>query len=416
MRIIKLTAENVKRLKAVEITPDGDVVVIAGRNGQGKSSVLDSIWYALEGGTALKGTKRPLRDGEDHGAITLDLGDIVVTRTFTGNGTSLTVSNADGSATFNSPQKMLDKLIGSLSFDPLGFTQMDEKTQLATLVDLVELPFDLDEMADKRQTLYAHRTEAGRELKALQGQLAALAAPDDDTPTEEVSATTILDEQNAHMRLVENYQAAQERVAALVSDRTEMAAAVAALEAELDAARDTLAQDDLAIAAAKEAAEALEAPPEVDFHERLAGVEDTNRRVREAKSYAETAGVVERIAHTIAAFTEGIELLDKEKESALSAATLPIDGLSFDDSGVTYNGIPFSQCSSAEQLRVSMAMAMALNPEIRVIRIMDGSLLDSENMGLIAEMAAEKDYQVWAEVVDESGKVGITIEDGEVVG
>ena len=47
MKIVKLTAENFKRLEAVEITPDGNTVLISGRNGQGKSSVLDSILAAL---------------------------------------------------------------------------------------------------------------------------------------------------------------------------------------------------------------------------------------------------------------------------------------------------------------------------------------------------------------------------------
>ena len=37
MKIIELQAENVKRLKAVEITPDGTLQVIGGKNAQGKS-------------------------------------------------------------------------------------------------------------------------------------------------------------------------------------------------------------------------------------------------------------------------------------------------------------------------------------------------------------------------------------------
>jgi hypothetical protein len=69
--------------------------------------------------------------------------------------------------------------------------------------------------------------------------------------------------------------------------------------------------------------------------------------------------------------------LDEKKADAIAAAKMPIDGLAFDDSGVTYRGVPFKQCSAAEQLRVSLAMAMAMNPKIRVVRITDGSLLDS---------------------------------------
>ena len=100
---------------------------------------------------------------------------------------------------------------------------------------------------------------------------------------------------------------------------------------------------------------------------------------------------------------------------AVAAAHMPIEGLAFDDEGVTYNGLPFRQCSASEQLRVSVAMCMAVNPTVRVIRITDGSLLDSDSLALIAEMAGANDFQVWCEVVDESGQLGITIEDGSVV-
>src|ERR1035441_8426583 len=77
-KIIKLTSENVKRLQAVEITPDGNVVVIGGKNGAGKSSVLDSIEYALGGDTA---DRMPVRRGEEKAKIVLDLGEIIVKRT-----------------------------------------------------------------------------------------------------------------------------------------------------------------------------------------------------------------------------------------------------------------------------------------------------------------------------------------------
>ena len=95
---------------------------------------------------------------------------------------------------------------------------------------------------------------------------------------------------------------------------------------------------------------------------------------------------------------------------------MPVEGLGFDDSGVTFNGVPFTQSSAAEQLRVSVAMAMALNPDIRVIRITDGSLLDSTSMAIIEELAREHDFQAWVEVIAEPGEgVGFEIHDGEVV-
>jgi hypothetical protein len=112
--------------------------------------------------------------------------------------------------------------------------------------------------------------------------------------------------------------------------------------------------------------------------------------------------------------TNKLSTISDNKEKLISEAKLPIKGLSIDIDGVTFDGIPFTQLSSAEQLKVSLAIAMATNPELRVIRIMDGSLLDSENMKVINQMAKDEDYQIWVERVEDSGKVGILIEDGEV--
>jgi len=93
---------------------------------------------------------------------------------------------------------------------------------------------------------------------------------------------------------------------------------------------------------------------------------------------------------------------------------MPVDGLGFGDGIVTLNDLPFEQASDAERLRVSIAIAMATNPKLRVIRIRDGSLLDEDSMKMIAEMAKDGDFQYWIERVDSTGTVGIVLEDGEV--
>ena len=80
MRIVQFHAENFKRLGLVEITPEGNLVTIGGKNGQGKSSVLDAIFVALKGRAVAP--PKPIRAGEERCVIQLDLGDLVVTRTF----------------------------------------------------------------------------------------------------------------------------------------------------------------------------------------------------------------------------------------------------------------------------------------------------------------------------------------------
>ncbi|MCR4294647.1 MAG: AAA family ATPase, partial [Elusimicrobia bacterium] len=170
MKIVRLSTENVKRLSAVHITPDGSMVVIGGENGAGKTSVLDSIWYALGGKGALPG--QPVRKGEKRAKVTLDLGEMIVVRTITPDGGgSLKVTSKEG-ATFPSPQTMLDKLVGILSFDPLAFARLPAKEQAETLRKLAGLDFAAQD--GQRRTLYEQRTEVNRDVSRLDAQLAGL--------------------------------------------------------------------------------------------------------------------------------------------------------------------------------------------------------------------------------------------------
>ena len=402
MKIISLRAENVKRLRAVEITPDGNTVVIAGRNAQGKSSVLDAIWMALAGGSGAKETSRPIRDGETKASVVLDLGDLTVTRKWTAAGTTLEVAAQDG-ARYPSPQTVLDGLIGRLSFDPLAFAQQDPKGQLATLLSVVELPFDPVMLDEDRALVFGKRTDANRELKRLEAQVTGVAEVPAGTPDVEVSAADLIAELQAAIDgarargdVISQYVAAVANEKRLADDHKEAVEVAANLLERGN--RLPVAVDPAPIQA------------------RLLAIDETNAAVRFKVEKARLTVERDKALQQSAALTAKLETIDKKKADAIAAAKMPLDGLSFDADGVLYQGVPFSQSSSAERLRVGIAMAMALNPKIRVIRITDGSLLDSENMALIEEMAGEHDFQIWIERVDETGTVGITIEDGQVVG
>ncbi len=407
MKIIQLTAEHVKRLSAVDITPAEHMQVIGGRNAQGKTSVLDALWLALGGGAASKGTSRPIRDGEESATVRLDLGDLVVTRTWRGDKTTLTVTSADG-AKYSSPQGILDALVGRLSFDPLAFTHLSSRDQVSALLDLVDLPFDPADLDRRRGALFDERTAIGREGKTAEGHLASLPTVPDDTPDVEVSTADLFTE----LREAQAQRAERDRLWGSVNAtqlrREHTEAALAAAQAEHEAA--LLAESD-ALAAV---ADLPDLPDLGGIEARLATVDDTNAAVRaKAERARVTAAVTEHHAR-YEAKTSAIAALDKEKADGLAAAKFPIDGLGFDDTGVTYQDVPFSQASSAEQIRVSLAMAMSLNPKLRVIRILDGSLLDADNLALIEDMAREHDYQVWIERVGDADEGAVIIEDGTV--
>lgn len=421
MRIIKLQAENIKKLKAVEITPKGDIVIVSGKNGQGKTSVLDSIWFALGGGDATKNTPKPIRDGEQTAHVSLDLGDIVVSRNWTGNDkTYLKVENKEG-AVFKSPQKLLDDMVGRLSFDPLEFSQMSDKEQHDVLLSFLDTPINLDELEEKKQAIYQERTIVNRDIKSLEGQLVGFNEPADDLPKEEISTAKIMSEyreaqnvitQNNKIRQEHKYH--QQQCSNKNGEIEETELQISTLQEKLKKQQSELNLMQGTEEKARAMVEGLVDPDTNIFNEKINEAEATNTAIRDAQKYRQVRTQLEKLQNESGKLTEQIKTLDKTRTDAIEKAAFPIDGLGFDEMGVTYQAMPFKQCSSAEQLRVSMAMAMSLNPKIRVIRITDGSLLDSQNMKIIEELAQKNDYQVWVERVDETGKVGIYIEDGEV--
>jgi len=417
VKIVKLQAKDILRLSAVEITPEGNTVVISGKNAAGKSSVLNAIWLALGGGDATRALPEPVRKGAGTGDVSVDLGDIMVTKKFKkGKTPRLEVTSADG-ASFPSPQAMLDELVGRLSFDPLAFAQAPAKEQLTTLMDI--LGIDADALEKKRKGIYDERTTANREVRRLESLMQGFSGDYKDAPDEEVSGGEIIDQMQtasiAYRKRDEAERRRREIAAELVHKNTlidEMKAKLAALEEEEQALRTKVATATQEFDQAIESATNVTAPAELEV--KLTTIEDTNRLVREKKQHAQVKGELHDAQMVVFALNDQIAKLDEEKKSAVEEANLPVEGLGLDEDGVTLNDLPFRQASSAEQLRTSLALAMALNPKLRVVRITDGSLLDEANMRMIEEMADEQDFQVWVEVVDSSGQLGIYIEDGHV--
>lgn len=411
MKIIQLIAENVKGIKAVNITPDEHFQQISGKNGQGKTSVLDSIWLALAGKDASKGTNKPIREGQDSAFATVDLGDLKVTRKWKGDKTTLEVLSKDG-AKFNSPQGMLDQMIGKLSFDPLAFSNLDDKKQKETLQSLVGI--DFSKLDQQRKMLYEDRTDTNRDRDKHKGLLDKLPFPKDDLPLEELKASDVINQITESQKVIQTNESKRKELDALRSKVLDITKEIEELENLLLEKKEQKQYITAQGKALKEEVALLSDPDVSEYQNKLEKIEETNRHIREVNEYKKVKKDYELCVQESEQFTTQIKEIDRTKEDTLQSAEFPIDGLSFDENGVTYNNIPFKQCSAAERLKVSMAMAMALNPKLRVIRILDGSLLDTDNIKLIRDMAKEKDYQVWVEVVDESGKMGVVIEDGQV--
>ena len=410
MRIIQLKSENVKKIKAIDITPKTDVVIISGNNGAGKTSVLDSIWYALQGRIGLKETPMPIRKGQKKASVTLTLEDFVVTRTWTADDKSyLKVTNREG-LTYNSPQELLDGFIGELTFDPLEFAQMKEKDQRDLLLKLANI--DINQYDEKIARLKEERRIQGQTVKLYEGERDN--RDFSGVPAEEIFMTALycdLEEAVDYNRDIDatNHRIEQQQEMVKAKEKR-----ILDLEDEINVLKVGIKKYNNAIEIDLRFLEENK-KKDIEYIRKSINASLAINELVQARNRNIQADYKRDLAQkAYDDYTTGINMVLSQKETALKNAKMPVAGLGISDTGVTYDEIPFSQLSSSEQLIVSLWVAMSLNPKLKVIRITDGSLLDDKSMNVITKCAMAEKYQVWIEKVDGTGKIGFYIEEGEV--
>jgi DNA repair exonuclease SbcCD ATPase subunit len=435
--ITALEINDYKRIRKVAITPPADrhLVLLGGKNAQGKSSTLDALTAAFGGAKQI--ASDPVRHGADVATIFVELdgGKLTIERTITSDGkTRLEVRDEVGMV--RSPQAVLDKLVGARFLDPLAFLALPAKEQRAQLMRQIEGADRIAQLDEKRARAFDRRTEVGRDLKKAEGELARLpevqvGAPIDVAAlNEEVRKLAELQRQGDG--LGHAYNAAARGVEMLKESRAAAKREVEALERRLAEAREQLADLDEKIGEAEQetarakqklddavAAWTAVAPRRAELDAELARADEHNRAVYAAdaqrKRRAEVAGEVEKLRAETDSITAVIAKIDERKAEILAAAKLPVDGLSIDDDGILLNGVPFAQASASERLRVALALAAAASPELGDVWIRDGALLDDESLELVAKHAAASGKRVWIERVGTKDPGAIVIQDGEVV-
>lgn len=451
MKILSLDIENIKRISAFYLATGDDqsIVQITGQNGAGKSSVMDAIAMAL-GGKRLCPAE-PLRRGQNSGHISVDLGAYVITRrfwrretidcdqdhqhtpacpTFYGDvDSSLTVKSPEG-ADYKSPQALLDKLVSDLTFDPLGFLDLQPKAQRELVRSFTGLDFTM--LDTQRKSALQHLNEAETELKLAERDVAG-GDHYPDAPATAISVEDLLQQLAAAEQREKTAAAAEAAVAkqrdavtTIDADIKSGTERVERLRAELASAEkdlaDTIDRRGRLITEGKQLrviadARRADVPDTTALRAQVAAANDVNAKVAANERYAAILTAKQEALNNVATAKTQIATIDARKLEALSQATFPVPGLSFSDEGLLFDGLPFEQASYAQQLRVAVAMGLSVNPKLKILLIKHGNALDVASLQLLAELAAKHGAQVWLERVAESADgVSVFIEEGRVVG
>lgn len=404
VKINELLIENVKRVKAVQFEPSADgLTIIGGRNGQGKTSVLDAIAWAL-GGNNYKPSV-PERDGAlvpPNLHIELSNGLIVERK---GKNSTLKVTDPNGN---KSGQQLLNEFVSTLALDLPKFINGSDKDKADSLLKILGIGDVLSQLDTKENQLYAQRTEVGR-IADRKKKAADEMPMYPNVPKEPVSATELIKEQQEI--LARNGENERKRQDAARYERM-----LAETQIAFDEAKAALQKAEQDCLTARKSAEDLHDESTDELEKNLAEIEALNIKIR-ANSTKEAAEIeANNLQQEYDGLTEQIESVREERNKLLDSAELPLPGLSVKDGKLIYNNMPWDGMSGSDQLKVATAIVRKLNPQCGFVLMDKLEQMDLETLQEFGAWLKQEGLQVIATRVSTGDECSIIIEDGMVKG
>ena len=404
VKITSFEAENVKRVKAVTIIPAADgLTVIGGRNAQGKTSVLDAIAWALGGDKFRPG--HPQRDGSvlpPRLRVLLSNGLVVERR---GKNSELYVTDPSGR---KAGQTLLNSFVEQLALDLPKFMAASGREKAQTLLRIIGLSEQVEELERRGKSLYNERLALGR-IADQKAKFAKEMTFFPGMPEEPLSAAELIaQQQDILARNGENQRKRQRR--------DELKRTLDTAEAQLAelTRRCEQLREDYRIAST-DAADLLDQST-AELEENIRTIEQTNAKVRANLDKARAEADAQKLADEYAALTAQIEDVQREKLALLNGADMPLPGLSVTDGELTYNGQPWDCMSSSEQLIAATSIVRRLNPECGFVLLDRLEAMDTDTLAAFGRWLEGEGLQAIATRVSTGGECQIIIEDGEVAG
>lgn len=409
VKITALQAENVKRIKAVQIEPSPNgLTIVGGNNNQGKTSVLDAIAWALGGekyrpnAAAREGAVSP-----PHLRVTLSNG-IVVERK--GKNGALTVTDPTGK---RAGQTLLNEFVEQLALDLPRFLNASDKDKADTLLKIIGVGDQLADIDRDIKALYDKRTVVGQ-IAAQKKAYAEEMSEYPDAPPELVRTAELIRRQQDI--LAKNGENQRKRLRA-----AELEQQAHALQQKVDTLAEQLARTSEECAAAmrdletaRKSAADLEDESTAEIEAALADVEETNRKVRANMDKARALDEAHDMANQYALLTDRLAQRRRQRSALLDGADLPLPGLGVEDGCLTYNGRHWTDMSGSDQLRVATAIVRKLNPACGFVLLDKLEQMDLRTLQEFGAWLQAEGLQAIATRVSTGGECQIIIEDGRV--
>jgi predicted nucleic acid-binding Zn-ribbon protein len=409
VKIAALEAENVKRIKAVALTPSPTgLTVVGGNNNQGKTSVLDALAWAL-GGEKFRPTAA-VRDGAlapPHLKVILSNGVVVERK---GKNSSLTVTDPTGQ---RSGQQLLNAFVEPLALDLPRFMQASDKDKADTLLNIIGVGDALTGLDREIKALYDRRTVIGQ-IGAQKRHAAEELTEYPDAPSEPVSAIELIQQQQEILLHNADNQRKRMKLAQLEEQEKQLGRRVQELSQELEMVEHQLTAVQQDVQDATKTVAQLQDESTTELEQSIRNVEEINRQVSANLAKSKAQDEAERYAQEYTALTEQIKAKRTARMDLLNGADLPLTGLGVEDGSLTYNGKHWQDMSGSDQLRVATAIVRRLNPDCGFVLLDKLEQMDLATLAEFGSWLQAEGLQAIATRVSTGGECQIIIEDGRV--
>lgn len=407
VKIAALEAENVKRIKAVALTPSPTgLTIVGGNNNQGKTSVLDALAWAL-GGEKFRPTAA-VRDGAlapPHLKVILSNGVVVERK---GKNSSLTVTDPTGQ---RSGQQLLNAFVEPLALDLPRFMQASDKDKADTLLNIIGVGDALTGLDREIKALYDRRTVIGQ-IGAQKRHAAEELTEYPDAPSEPVSAIELIQQQQEILLHNADNQRKRMKLAQLEEQERQLGRRVQELSQELEMVEHQLTAVQQDVQDATKTVAQLQDESTAELEQSIRNVEEINRQVSANLAKSKAQDEAERYAQEYTALTEQIKAKRTARMDLLNGADLPLTGLGVEDGSLTYNGKHWQDMSGSDQLRVATAIVRRLNPDCGFVLLDKLEQMDLATLAEFGSWLQAEGLQAIATRVSTGGECQIIIEDG----
>lgn len=400
VKITQFEAENVKRIKALTLTPaPTGLTVIGGRNNQGKTSGLDAIVWAL-GGDRYRPSQAQREGSVLPPRLRLELSNgIIVERS--GKNSDLKVTDASGR---RAGQQLLNSFVEQLALDMPRFMQSTGREKAATLLRIIGLEEQVEKLERQEKELYNQRHAIGQ-IADQKAKYAKELPSYPEAPAEPVSAYDLIRRQQDILARNGENQRKRERAAQLAAEMDRVGKELALLEERYK----TLCAD---YETAQKSALDLQDEATDELEASIRDIEAVNAKVRTNQDKARAEAEAKEYSGQYTGLTAQLEAVRQQKTALLQGAKLPLPGLSVEDGELTYQGKPWDGMSGSDQLKVSTAIVRALKPDCGFVLLDKLEQMDLDTLREFSAWMEAEGLQGIATRVSTGGECSIIIEDG----